>query len=198
MSTEILSYALITHWAINCHVEGLTTETLMPESNIQSSQSLWTSVFNVLLILTSTSWQREVHPSGICSTSTQAEQCFGYHFDVGFENILNPFHPCTLTHLCIFLATILTASEKFGNWFLKSKVLSFFEEKDWSQLCTIYIYRYSQSGSFCFIGWRRNAYWFVPFHYRIFFEWQMKKIGVRSTIRKNLGLWCCSLIFGWI
>ena len=38
MSTEIPSYALITDSTIN-YVGGVATETLTPESNIQSSQS---------------------------------------------------------------------------------------------------------------------------------------------------------------
>ena len=66
----MVSNALITHPTINRHVGGLTTEILMPASNIQFSQSLRTSVFNALLIPTLTGWQREVHPSGMCSTFT--------------------------------------------------------------------------------------------------------------------------------
>ena len=206
MSTEILSHALISPSIINCHVEDLITDTLTPESNIQSSQSFQTRVFNALLISRPTGLQRSTSTRDVLHFYTklldsphywghhvalveiqqkQWKKIFGCHFNVEFGNILNPFNHCPIIYPCIFLAIMLTARSKFWElFFFNLIILGSFEDKHWRQYCTICTHGYSHSGLFVSFVEVPVFTDFVPLH-NIFFEWQVKKIVVWSMLIKN-------------
>ena len=124
----------------------------------------------------------------------QQYNIFWCHYNVEFENVLNPFNHCTLVVPYIFLSILakkkITLCSQSSHFELLWKYAL---EAMLHHLCTLI----QPEWLLCVICWRiLNA--FVLCHSSAFFLWEVRKTGLRSMLMLNFGLWFCSLSFWWI